>query len=50
MLLQSPKVDNSNFDHLLLKPDLRLQVRERKIEADWHQATRVPTTRSDCSL
>ena len=31
MLLQSPKVDNSNFDHLFLKPDLRFQVREREI-------------------
>ena len=31
MLLQSPKVDNYNFDHRILKPDLRLQVREREI-------------------
>ena len=37
MLLQSPKVDNSNFDHLILRPDLRFQVRERKIEVDRHQ-------------
>ena len=44
MLLQSPKVNNYNFDHRILKPDLRLQVREREIEADRQQATRVPTT------
>ena len=31
MLLQSPKVDNYNFDHRILKPDLRFQVREREI-------------------
>ena len=31
MLLQSPKGDNYNFDHRILKPDLRLQVREREI-------------------
>ena len=32
MLLQSPKVNKSNFDHLILKPDLRFQVREREIQ------------------
>ena len=31
MLLQSPKVDNYNFDNRILKPDLRFQVREREI-------------------
>ena len=31
MLLQSPKVDNCNIDHLISKPDLRFQVREREI-------------------
>ena len=31
MLLQSPKVDNYNFDLRILKSDLRLQVREREI-------------------
>ena len=31
MLLQNLKADNCNFDHRILKPDLRLQVREREI-------------------
>jgi len=37
MLLQSPKVDNSKFDHLFLKSDLGLQVRERKFETNGHR-------------
>ena len=31
MLLQIPKVNNYNFDHRILKLDLRLQVQEREI-------------------